>query len=139
MGVRKEKLEGCVPLLTSLSPYSYLLEGNDGFGIPGPKTLPDGTYQPLLFLQPEILGCTRSRRTDGQVPPALQFPAPWRLGPLPRRKPQGKRNGAFVAGGLKVELSLKLLSSALYPCLPASLLPQPSSSAPNDPLPWGDS
>lgn len=123
--MRKEKLEGCSPLLTPPTPYSYLLEGNAGFGVSGPKTLLDGTCQLLLFLQPEMLGCTRSRRTDGQVPPALQFPAPWRRGPLAQEKAPGERNGAFVAGGLKVEFSLKLLSSALHPCLPSK--PAPSA------------
>lgn len=51
------------------------------------------------------------------------LPGDW--GRWPRRKPQGERNGAFVAGGLKVEFSLKLLSSALHPCLPSK--PAPSA------------
>lgn len=50
-GVRKEKLEGCILLLTSPSPDSSCLpERNEGFGVRGPKALLDGTYQLLLFL-----------------------------------------------------------------------------------------
>lgn len=104
--------------MTPPSPYSYLLEGNAGFGIPGPKTLLDGTCQLLLFLQPEMLGCTRSRRTDGQVPPALQFPAPWRLGPLAQEKAPGREEwcicGWWFKGGIFSEAPF-LCSSSLRP------------------------
>lgn len=51
------------------------------------------------------------------------LPGDWGL--WPRRKPQDKRNDASVAGGLKVEFSLKLLPCALHPCLPSK--PAPSA------------
>lgn len=65
-----------------------------------------------------MLGCTRSRRTDGQVPPALQFPAPWRLGPLAQEKAPGREEwcicGWWFKGGIFSEAPF-LCSSSLPP------------------------
>lgn len=131
-GVRKGKLKGCSPLSTlPASPYSsYPLEGSEGFGFPGSKALLDGTCQLLPSLQPEMFPAAPGRSsggrgTDGQVPPALQFPAPRKLGPLAREEAPEQEEWAAVAGGLKVEISLKVLPSALRPCLPSK--PAPSA------------
>lgn len=65
MGVRKEKLEGCSPLLTPPSPYSsYPLEGNEGFGFPGPKALLDGTCQLLLSVARNAASCTQREQWE---------------------------------------------------------------------------
>lgn len=60
-----------------------------------------------------------------RFPPHYSSLLPGDGGPLAQEKAPGERNGAFVAGGLKVEFSLKLLSSALHPCLPSK--PAPSA------------
>lgn len=92
-GVRKEKLDGCNPLLTSPLPYLPApLEGNEGFGFPGPRWKEPVSYSSL---QPEMLhqeGAVGAE-TDRQVPPALHFPTPGDWGLWPERKPQGKWNG----------------------------------------------
>lgn len=117
-GVRKEKLDGCNPLLTSPLPYLPApLEGNEGFGFPGPRWKEPVSYSSL---QPEMLhqeGAVGADRQTGSS--CTTFPYSWRLGPLAREKAPGQVEWAIVAAGLKVELSLKLLPSALCPCLPS--------------------
>lgn len=49
------------------------------------------------------------------------LPGDWGL--WPRRYAPGQEEWAFVAGGVKVEFSLKLLPSALSPCLPSKPVP----------------
>lgn len=67
----------------------------------------------------------------------LQFPVPWRLGLAPQEGP-GPRDWQW---GLMInaELSLKLLSPLLLVPVSQASLPLNPQSAPNDPLPWGDS
>lgn len=147
-GVRKETLEGCSPPLTS-PPPSCSLEGNEDSACPGPKALLDEACQLLLSLQPKVLPAaprwSSGRRTDGQVPLHSSSLLLGDWGRWPGRAPSRGESprargtggcGWWFTGGTFFEApslcSLSLLS-------PASLPPQPSLSAPNDPLPWGDS
>lgn len=138
-GVRKEKLDGCSPLFTSPSPLpSYPLEENEGFGFPGSEALLNGTYSLLLSLQPEMLLAAPGRSSGNrQVPPALQFPTPGDSG-LSRESSRARGMGGcgcWFKGGTFSEAP-SLCSSSLPP---QQACPSASSSAPSDPLPWGDS
>lgn len=129
----------------SISPSplpSYPLEGNEGFGFLGPRVLLNGTCRLLLSLQLEMLPAapgrsSGSRQTDRFL---LHYrsllPGDWGL--WPKRRPQGKRNGrcgCWFKGGTFSEAP-SLCSSSLPP---QQACPSASSSAPSDPLPWGDS
>lgn len=121
-GVRKEKLDGCTPLFTSPSPLpSYPLEENEGFGFPGSKALLNGTY-PLH--QEGAVGTDRFLLHYSSL--LLETRA------SPERAP-GQEEWVVVAAGLKVELSLKLLPSALRPCLPSKPAHQPPQVHPVTP------
>ncbi|XP_047556289.1 uncharacterized protein LOC125083573 [Lutra lutra] len=121
-GVRKEKLDGCSPLFTSPSPLpSYPLEENEGFGFPGSKALLNGTYQ---LHQEGAVG------TDRFLPHYSSLLLETRASP---EKAPGQEEWVVVAAGLKVELSLKLLPSALRPCLPSKPAHQPPQVHPVTP------
>lgn len=128
---------------------SCSLEGNEDSACPGPKALLDEACQLLLSLQPKVLPAaprwSSGRRTDGQVPLHSSSLLLGDWGRWPGRAPSRGESprargtggcGWWFTGGTFFEApslcSLSLLS-------PASLPPQPSLSAPNDPLPWGDS
>lgn len=140
-GVRKEKLDGCSPLSTSPSPLpSYPLEGNEGFGLLGPRALLNGTCPLLLSLHLEMLPAAPGRSSGSrQVPPAL-VPCSLETGASgPREGPRAGGTGScgcWFKGGTFSEAPSLLCSSSLPP---QQACPSASSSAPSDPLPWGDS
>lgn len=148
-GVRKETLEGCSPPLTS----------------PPPLPVPWREMRILLalgqrpcWMKPVSCSSLCSRKCcrlhpdgaagAGQMDRFLCTPVPCSsetgaagLGERPQgEKAPGREERAVVAGGFTGGTFFEapsLCSSSLLS--PASLPPQPSLSAPNDPLPWGDS
>lgn len=143
-GVRKEKLDGCSPLFTSPCPLPFFpLEGNEGFGFPGPRALLNGTCQLLLSLQPKMLPAAPGRSSGSRQTDRFHLHYSSLLletgASLAREKAPGARGmgscGCWFKGGTFSEAP-SLCSSSLPP---QQACPSASSSAPSDPLPWGDS
>lgn len=131
-------MDGCSPLFTSPCPLPFFpLEGNEGFGFPGPRALLNGTCQLLLSLQPKMLPAAPGRSSGSRQMDRFHLHYSSLLlktgASLAREKAPGQEEWAVVAAGLKVELSLKLLPSALRPCLPSKPAHQPPQVHPVTP------
>lgn len=94
------------------------------------NALQDPLYLLLTLLHPPERNSGLVGQMD-RIPPCFL-----ETGPYTTREPRGWGCGGWWS---MVELSLKLLSPLLLVPVSQASLPLNPQSAPNDPLPWGDS